>query len=136
MFVVFLRQERTLVMIEPPGQTGRRRVFEVDDRVLIPVEQGRIEPLLSRMRHARVSELGVRVEVTAKKPAEERSRSGAIETMVVIKDSNFHQVLFDSGKTIQLNTLLICRSDIRRTRAHRIPHRSAGTLPFHCASSN
>jgi hypothetical protein len=33
--LILLRQEGRLVVIEPPGNTGRGRVFEIDDGILI-----------------------------------------------------------------------------------------------------
>jgi hypothetical protein len=39
MGLVFGRQERALMMIEPPGQFRRVAVFEIDDGVLVAVEQ-------------------------------------------------------------------------------------------------
>ena len=78
------------------GATLRRdawwiaRVFEVHNRVFIAVEQRRIERLGSRMRHPRISKLGIRMEGARDETAEVGGGSCPIEAMVVIQHSYEH----------------------------------------------
>ena len=45
------REERALVMVEPPGQLRRVGIFEIDDGVLVAVEDTVFERLRSFVRH-------------------------------------------------------------------------------------
>src|SRR4051794_8138936 len=79
------------MMIEPPGQFWSCGIFEIDDGVFVAVEQRIVKLLSSCVRHAGVSKVGGRMELVRHKAAEVCRRRRAIETMVVVQDSNFHQ---------------------------------------------
>lgn len=49
------------------------------------------------MRHPCVSEIGIRVDCAPYEAAEERSRSGAIEAVIVIEDSDPHLAMDEEG---------------------------------------
>jgi hypothetical protein len=49
-------------MIEPPGQIGMRRVFEVDDDICVAVKQAVLKELIGAMSEAGVKKFGIRIE--------------------------------------------------------------------------
>ena len=77
------RQERALMMVEPPGHFWRIRILEIDDHVLVAIEEP-VFPWLHRpMGHAREVEIRVGVEAFPVKTIKERGGSGAIKAAVV-----------------------------------------------------
>jgi hypothetical protein len=59
MGLVFWRQERALVVIEPPGQFWRVAVFEIDYGVLIAVEQPGVKQRARAMNHRLINDLPI-----------------------------------------------------------------------------
>ena len=86
-------------MVEPPGQARVRGVLEIDDGVLVAVEQAVGKKLTRRVRHPGVKEFRARVESVFQKAAEKGRRRGAVETMVVIENSDPHVLSGYTGKT-------------------------------------
>src|SRR5580700_509014 len=99
MALIFRRQERALVMVEPPGQFRVARILEVDDRVLVAIEKLVFEDLRGAVGHPGVGEAGIRVKGAPDEAAEERGRGGAVETVVVIEDSYEHAQFYKEVKT-------------------------------------
>jgi hypothetical protein len=82
------REECALMMIEPPRDVGRTRVFEVDDRVLVAVKLLLIEQRAGAVNEAGKLELGVAANALAIEAGKQSGGRGAIETLVVIKNPN------------------------------------------------
>src|SRR5215831_17051099 len=78
-------EEGALVVVKPPRQAGIAGVLEIDDGVFIAVEQVGVEGLGSPVSHARVPELGGRVNRPVNEAAEKCGRGRAIEAMVVVE---------------------------------------------------
>ena len=84
--LILRRQERAQMMIEPPRHARRRRVLEVDDRVLV-----RLEPALVKQRPARCISPWYanarRADAFAMKAREQRGRTRPIKAFIVIKNA-------------------------------------------------
>src|ERR1035437_2969498 len=87
---IFRRQEGTLVMVEPPGDTGRRRVFEIDNCVLVAGEIVFVEESASAMYQPRIFEFRV-ADALAVETRKQRCGTSAIETLIVVEDSYPHK---------------------------------------------
>src|ERR1700683_3138409 len=85
-------EKRALVMVEPPCDLGRTGVLEVDDGIFVAVEMGFVKERSGTMQQAREDELGVFANALAIKAGEERSGAGSVETLVVVKDSDFQSM--------------------------------------------
>ena len=59
-------------MVEPPGDLRRRRIFEIDDGVLVAGKFAFIEQRAGAMQQARVFELRLLADALAIKTAEYR----------------------------------------------------------------
>src|ERR1700733_9567095 len=82
------RQERALMMIEPPRQPRRARILEINNRVLVAVENIVLEWLRRPVRHPRITKLHLRIDSLAIKSRKNRRRRRAVKTLVVEKNSN------------------------------------------------
>src|ERR1051325_8136825 len=102
MFRVLGSEERALMVIEPPRQTRIAGVFEIHDGILVAIKQTVLKELGGLMGHAGVVEFGIGMERAADKAAEKCRRRGAVETMIVIENSNVHPELtgVSGGKPI------------------------------------
>ena len=78
------------MMIEPPLDLGRGRVFEIDDSVHITSKVGLIEQSPSPVHQAMKFELRFWIDPLVVKAAEKRGRAGTVKTLIVIKDPNDH----------------------------------------------
>jgi hypothetical protein len=66
-------KEGALVMVEPPGEPGRRAVLEIDYGIIVAVEQLLLDELLVRLvRKPAESDLGGRFYLLFKKARENR----------------------------------------------------------------
>src|SRR6266849_9038882 len=90
MLGVFGRQERALVMIEPPGEVGITRIFEIYNGVFVAIEKLVLEKLRSFMRHSGVHEFRAGMKNALHEAAEESRRRCAVEAVIVIKDAYAH----------------------------------------------
>ena len=88
---VFGRQERALVMIEPPGQARVGGVLEIDDGVLVAVEHASLKQPLRFVRQAGEGEFRAGMEPAFDEAAEEGRGGGAVEAVVVIEDAYPHR---------------------------------------------
>ncbi len=84
--MIFGGEEGAEVVIEPPGNAGRRGIFEVDNGVFVAGEFSLVEEGAGAVNEAVVFVIGARMDALLVEPAEERSRAGTVKTLVVIKD--------------------------------------------------
>src|SRR5712691_147389 len=84
-------KKRALVVVEPPGHPRRAGVFEVHDRVLVPIEQAFLKGLRGAVRQASKLEFRARVEPLPVEAQKKGGRSGAIKAAVVEADANLHR---------------------------------------------
>ena len=76
-------KERALMMIEPPGDARRTRVFEIHNHIFVSVEETVCPGLFGAMSHAGEVEFGSRVEAFTVEAVEESGGSHAVKAMVV-----------------------------------------------------
>ncbi len=93
MLGVLRLQERALMMVEPPGQGGRARIFEIHDRIFVAVERAVLKRRRRLVRHPGVEKFGARVDALAVKARKDRRGRGPVETLVVETDPNFQVAL-------------------------------------------
>lgn len=77
-------------MVEPPGQPFVRAVFEIDDRVLVPVELLPVERVPGPVHRRRIPDLRSGMDLCRVKLSENGRRRNAVETIAVIKYAKFH----------------------------------------------
>ena len=85
MSFVLGREERGLVMVEPPGQAVVRAVFEIDDRVLVTVELLAVERVSGPMHRWGIADLGSGTDLRGIELCKDRGRRDAVETIAVIQ---------------------------------------------------
>ena len=90
MCLIFGRQKRRLMMIEPPRQPLIRTIFEIDDRVLVSIELLTIKRISGTMHRRRVRDLSVRVNRRVIKFGKDRGRGDAVKAVAVIENAKFH----------------------------------------------
>ena len=78
------------MMIEPPGELLRRRIFEIHDGVFIAIEEAVVEKLRGPVRQTGEGELGAGMDCALDETREESGRGCAVEAMVVIEDPRAH----------------------------------------------
>jgi hypothetical protein len=76
-------------MVEPPSDFGRTGVLEIDDGIFVAVEMRFIKERSRAMQQAGEDEGGVLANALAVKPGEECGGASSVETLVVVKDSDF-----------------------------------------------
>jgi hypothetical protein len=81
-------QEGAEVVIEPPCDFGRGRIFEVDDGVLVARKVGFVEEGSGAVHQAAKLVGGIGADALVVKAAEQGGRAGAVKTFVVIEDPN------------------------------------------------
>src|SRR5579862_2700869 len=86
-------QESALVMVEPPGQSRRTRIFEINDGIHIAIKDAVLERLRSLMGHSGVRELRKRLDSLPIKAGKDRGGGSAIETFVVKTNANLQLFL-------------------------------------------
>jgi len=74
------------VVIEPPGDAGRGRIFEIDDGVFVAGELGLIEEGSGAMDEAVVFVVGAGMDALLVESAEKRGRACAVKTLVVVEN--------------------------------------------------
>ena len=83
-----LRTEKCrLMMIEPPGQLRRWRIFEVDDRVLVSIKHLFIKQIARSMKQPAVMNIGAGNNSLAIKPGECCRRGNAVKAVAVVKNA-------------------------------------------------
>src|ERR1700680_4271438 len=86
------REERALVMVEPPRDPGGTGVFEIDDGILVSVEIGFVEERSGAMQEAGEDEVGVFANALAIEAREQGGGASSVEALVVVEDSDFQSV--------------------------------------------
>ncbi len=82
------REEGAEMMIEPPGNFRRGRIFEIDNGVFVAGKVAFLKKGPGAMDEAVVFVLVVLPYALAMEAGEERSRAGSIKALVVIQDAN------------------------------------------------
>ena len=103
MFGVLRREERALMVVEPPGHLGAGAILEIDNGVLVAVEQAFVEQLRRFVGQAAINKFGVRIEGFLHETAEVGGGCRPVEAVVVIEDSNPHAVSESENLTACLN---------------------------------
>jgi hypothetical protein len=96
------REKSALMVVKPPGELRTRRVLKVDNSVFVPVEQAFFKDLRSLVSHSREQEFGAGIEPILNEPAEKRSRSRSVETVVVVENTYSHAGSSTVGKLSSL----------------------------------
>src|SRR5580704_10859287 len=78
------------MMVEPPGEQRRARIFKVHDRVFIPVECSFFEWLRSFVRHTGVKKFRARIDALEIEARKNSGGGSPVETLVVETNPNFH----------------------------------------------
>jgi hypothetical protein len=86
-----MRDRRTSYCSDPARSARHRRagVFEIDDGILFAVEIGFVKKTSGAMQQAGKNEAGVFTDAVAIEAGEERGGAGSVETLVVVKNSDF-----------------------------------------------
>ena len=87
------RQERALVVVEPPSDFGRVRVLKIDDGIFVAIEEAGSPGLRSPMGHACKAELRGGIEFFPVKAVEKSGGGGPIKTSVVEAEPDAGHVL-------------------------------------------
>src|SRR5882757_3522154 len=82
------RQKRALVVIQTPRDIRRTGIFEVDDRILVAVKIFLVEERTRPVQQAGIDEFAIAADAFAVEARKQRSRTRAVETLVVIEDPN------------------------------------------------
>src|SRR5579859_5307725 len=83
---ILWREERTQVVVEPPGDLVRAGVLEVDDGVLVAVELALVKQRTGAMDEAAELEGDVFADAVAIEAREDGGRARAVETLIVEED--------------------------------------------------
>src|ERR1700730_15256456 len=78
------------MMVEPPGQQRRARIFKVYNRVFIPVECSLFEWLRSFVRHTGGQKFRPRINPLEIEARKNSGGAGPVETLIVETYANFH----------------------------------------------
>src|SRR3974390_2949933 len=78
-------------MVKPPDDARRGRILEIDNGVLIAREFGLVEERARAMHQAHVFELHMLTDTFAIKAGKQRSRTGPVKTLVVVKNPDLHR---------------------------------------------
>lgn len=79
------------MVIKPPGNFGRRRIFEIDNGVLITVKIFFIEQRAGAVHQARELKIDVRANTLAIKTRKQGRRGGSVKTFAVKKHPDFQK---------------------------------------------
>src|ERR1043165_6894198 len=96
-------------MIEPPRQFFRRRVFEVDNGVLVRVKHREVKQVARPVQQARVFDLRFGMDAFFVEACEGSRLSYTVEAVPVIKKTKVHEIVLGTL------SLVLCAS-ISRTK--------------------
>src|SRR6266571_5759223 len=105
-------------MVKPPSDPGRRRIFEVDDRVLVSVKILFIEQSAGAMDQTGELEIDVGTDTLAVKTGKQRRRSSAVKTFAVKEDPYFQMICPCSlryGVLVKLLEMTLLSSNVKNT---------------------
>jgi hypothetical protein len=91
-------EKRAQVVIEPPGNLRRRRILEIHDGVFIACKVGFVEKRAGAVHQSVVFIFGIVRDALAMKAGKKRSRTGSVETFVVIENANLQKRVLHSTK--------------------------------------
>src|SRR5690349_13769895 len=77
-------------MIEPPRRLLRRRIFEIDDRILVGVKHRVVEEIAGPVQQPGVIDLGFRMNAFLVEASESGRRSDTVEAVAVVQETKFH----------------------------------------------
>src|SRR5580700_10681358 len=77
------------MMVEPPGDFRRRGIFEIDDGVFVAIEMRFVKQRSRPMHKSGEDKLGILANALAIKTGKDGGGRRAVETFVVIEDSDF-----------------------------------------------
>src|ERR1700676_1804281 len=83
MLGIFRGEERTLMVIEPPGEFRRIGIFEIDNDVFIAVEKAALPGVHGAVSHSTEMKIRLRVETFAVKAVKKRGRRRTVEAAIV-----------------------------------------------------
>src|SRR5690349_3260628 len=86
-------EERTLMMVEPPGEPKGIRILEIHDGIFVAVEDAVFERLRGLVRHAGETKVRVRMDALAVETRKDGCGRRAVETFVVEADLDSHLTL-------------------------------------------
>jgi hypothetical protein len=96
------------MVIEPPRDFGRGRVFEVDNRVLVTCEFALVKERSGTVNQAVIFVGGLAVDALAVEAREKGRRASPIKTLVVVEHANPQSaqlLALESGKTGKLSIM-------------------------------
>src|ERR1700720_1625837 len=82
---IFRSKKRRFVMIEPPGQFVRRRIFKIDDRILVAIKHFFVKEIAWTMQQSVVVDLCLGMDPFFIETCEGGGRSNAVKAVAVIK---------------------------------------------------
>jgi hypothetical protein len=82
------RKKGTFMVVEPPGDSGRTGIFEIDDHIFIAVELLFVKKGASPMEQAGVNEICVAANPLPVEAAEQGGRGRPVKTLVMVKDTH------------------------------------------------
>src|SRR5579862_331954 len=106
------REKCALVVIEPPRNLRRTRVFEVDDGVFVAVKMRFVEKRPGAVQQPGINELHIFTDALPIETRKQSRRGSSVETLVMIEDSNFQ----GSPQFDQSSYHLVRLSAFRRAR--------------------
>ena len=102
------------MVVEPPGDLGRGRVFEVDDGILVAGELALVKKHAGAVHQALILIAGPRRDTLTVEAREERGRAGSIKAFIVIKDANPQKcILPQHSKKVESPELLSIKGPAR-----------------------
>jgi len=105
-------------MVKPPGDFGRRRIFEIDNRVLVSVKILFIKKRTRAMDQAGELEIDIGTDTLAVKAGKQRRRSSAVKTFAVKEDPYFQKTCPCSlrfGILVKLLEMTLLSGNVKKT---------------------
>jgi hypothetical protein len=78
------------MMIEPPREFIRRRVFEIDNRVLVGIKHTEVKQIAWPVQQSGVIHDRFRMDAFFVEACERGRRGDTVKAVTVIKDAQFH----------------------------------------------
>jgi len=116
MLGVLRGQKCTLMMVKPPANFWRGRIFEIDNGVLIAIEILFIEQSPRAMHETAKLETHIIADPLPVKTGKQRSRSSAIEAFIVKEDPDLHSALPFPLRNVKLRNMTFLKDSVNRHR--------------------
>src|SRR3974390_1564971 len=118
-------------MVKPPDDARRGRILEIDNGVLVAREFGFVEERARAMHQPHVFELHMLTDALAIKAGKQRSRTGPVKTLVVVKNPDLHRPFLLSLRQGTTSVVPLCvLSGIRRADSVRAAVPGNSRQPF------